>query len=73
MIRLRGRDVTAWPDLVGGSDAVDRLLRQMMVVQNPRLTSFVPFIGSDGVIDRAKMQAALEHGFCIVRWRLAPP
>jgi len=42
-------------------------------VQNPRLTSFVPFIGSDGVIDRAKMQAALEHGFCIVRWRLAPP
>lgn len=59
MIRLRGRDVTAWPDLVRGSDEVDRLLRQMMV-QNPRLTSFVPFIGSDGVIDRAKCRRPLS-------------
>jgi deazaflavin-dependent oxidoreductase (nitroreductase family) len=71
MIRLRGRDVTAWPELVRNFEEVDRLLRQMMA-QNPRLTSFVPFIGSDGAIDRANMQTALEHGFCIVRWRLAP-
>ncbi len=43
-----------------------------MMAQNPRLTSFVPFIDSDGVIDRSKLQTALEHGFRIVRWRLAP-
>ena len=71
MIRLRGRDVTTWPELVQDFEEVNRLLLQMMS-QNPRLTSFVPFIGSDGVIDPANMQTALEHGFCIVRWRLAP-
>ncbi len=71
MIRLRGRDVTTWPDLVQEDEEVNRLLLQMMS-QNPRLTSFVPFIGSDGVIDRANMRTALEHGFCIVKWRLAP-
>jgi deazaflavin-dependent oxidoreductase (nitroreductase family) len=69
MVRLRGRDVTTWPELVRDVDEVDGLLRQMMS-QNQRLTSFVPFIDSDGVIDKAKMQTALEHGFCIVRWHL---
>jgi hypothetical protein len=45
MIRLRGRDVTMWPELVRDFEEVDRLLRRMMA-QNPRLTSFVPFIGT---------------------------
>ncbi len=71
MIRLRGRDVTAYPDLVKDADEVDGLL-QHMVTRNKRLTSFVPFIDRDGLIDRAKMQVALENGFGIVRWRLAP-
>jgi deazaflavin-dependent oxidoreductase (nitroreductase family) len=68
-IRLRGRDVTARPQFVRDPDQVDGLLRHMLA-RNPRLTSFVPFIGRDGVIDRAKLQTALDHGFCIVRWRL---
>jgi deazaflavin-dependent oxidoreductase (nitroreductase family) len=68
-IRLRGRDVTARPDLVRDPDEVDGLLRHMLA-RNPRLTSFVPFIGRDGVIDRAMLQDALDHGFCIVRWHL---
>lgn len=71
VIRLRGRDVTAFPELVRDAGEVDRLLRHM-VARNPRLSSFVPFIGRDGVLDRAKMQTALDYGFCIVRWRLAP-
>jgi deazaflavin-dependent oxidoreductase (nitroreductase family) len=70
-IRLRGRDVTACPEFVRDAGEVDRLLR-LMVARNPRLTSFVPFIGRDGVIDQAKLRTALEHGFCIVRWRLDP-
>jgi hypothetical protein len=41
-----------------------------MMVKNARLTSFVPFIGSDGQIDAAGLQLALDHGFCVVRWRV---
>ena len=71
MIRLRGRDVTGYPELVRDAGEVDRLLRHM-VARNPRLTSFVPFIGRDGELHRANMQTALDHAFCIVRWRLGP-
>jgi deazaflavin-dependent oxidoreductase (nitroreductase family) len=70
-IRLRGRDVTARPEFVRDADEVDTLLRHMMT-RNPRLTSFVPFIGRDGVIDRGQLQTALDHGFCIMRWHLDP-
>ena len=70
-IRLRGRDVTARPEFVRDADEVDALLRHMMT-RNPRLTSFVPFIGRDGVVDRGQLQTALDRGFCIVRWHLGP-
>jgi deazaflavin-dependent oxidoreductase (nitroreductase family) len=70
-IRLRGRDVTARPEFVRDADEVDTLLRHMMT-RNPRLTSFVPFIGRDGVIGRGQLQTALDHGFCIIRWHLDP-
>jgi hypothetical protein len=68
-IRLRGRDVTARPEFVRDADEVDRLLRHMLE-RSPRLSSFVPFMGRDGTIDRAKLENALGHGFCIVRWHL---
>jgi len=68
-LRLEGRDVLARPELVRDVDEVDRLLQQMMT-KNPRLASFVPFIEGDGMIDRAKLEAALGHGFCVVRWHL---
>jgi deazaflavin-dependent oxidoreductase (nitroreductase family) len=70
-VRLRGRDVTARPEFVRDPDEVDRLLHHMMA-HNPRLTSFVPFIDRAGTIDRGKLETALNHGFCLVRWHLDP-
>jgi deazaflavin-dependent oxidoreductase (nitroreductase family) len=68
-LRLRGHDVSARPQFVFDVDEVERLLHRMMA-SNPRLTSFVPFIGRDGAIDRAQLENALTHGFCIVRWHV---
>jgi deazaflavin-dependent oxidoreductase (nitroreductase family) len=68
-VRLRGRRAVARPEFVHDIDEVERLLRHMME-HNRRLTSFVPFIERDGTIDRNKLETALNHGFCIVRWRL---
>ncbi len=68
-VRLRGHDVLARPEFVRDAGEVDRLLRFMMA-HNSRLSSFVPFVEPDGQIDRAKLQTALSHGFCIVRWHV---
>lgn len=68
--RLRGRDVLATPELVNDPDEVERLLRRMMTL-NPRLASFVPFIGKDREIDPERLRAAIDHGFRIVRWTVA--
>ncbi len=66
---LRGRWVFARPEFVRDPDVVEQLLSKMMAA-NPRVTSFVPVIGTDGRIDRDKLGAALKHGFCIIRWHL---
>jgi deazaflavin-dependent oxidoreductase (nitroreductase family) len=71
-VRLRGRDRTARPELIRDPDDVDRLLR-LMRDRNPRLVSFVPFLERDAAIDRAELETALRHGFCIVRWHLEEP
>lgn len=68
-VRLRGREVTARPELVRDADEVDRLLRLMRDC-NPRLASFVPFLDREGPIDRTKLDTALGYGFCVVRWHL---
>jgi deazaflavin-dependent oxidoreductase (nitroreductase family) len=68
-VRLRGRDRQAWPELVRDPDQIERLLGRMVAV-NPRLTSFVPFVGRDGRVDRAGLSVAAARGFCIVRWHL---
>lgn len=68
-IRLRGRDVLARPEFIRNVDEVERLLHKMMAL-NPRITSFVPFLGRDGSLDRGLMEAAIGHGFSIVRWRV---
>ena len=68
-MRLRGRPARARPEFVRDPDEVEQLLQKMMKV-NRRLTSFVPFIGADGRIDRPQLDNAVAHGFCIIRWHL---
>jgi hypothetical protein len=68
-MRVRGRDVVARPEFVRGPNEVERLLHRMMAA-NPRLASFIPFIGRDRQIDGAKLEEAIRHGFVIVRWHL---
>jgi hypothetical protein len=66
-VRLRGRDVLARPEFISNVDEVERLLRRMIGV-NRRVTAFVPVMGSDGQIDPNRLEAAVEHGFRIIRW-----
>ena len=68
-LRLRGRRVVAYPELVGDVDEVVGLLGVMMVA-NPALIRFVPFIERDGTVDRAKATTAVERGFRVVRWHV---
>jgi hypothetical protein len=66
-LRVVGRRITARPELVADPDEVERLLG-MMFQANPRLASFVPFVGNDGTIDRDALARAVGFGFRIVRW-----
>jgi hypothetical protein len=67
--RLRGRDVLARPEFVQDADQVERLLRTM-TAGDARTASFIPFVGRGGQIDRDKLQAAVDHGFSIIRWHI---
>jgi deazaflavin-dependent oxidoreductase (nitroreductase family) len=72
-IRLRGRDVVGRPELVSDIDEVDRLLGIMMAA-NPGVRAFVRIPrGPDGHLDRDRLEAAIQHGFRIVRWHLDEP
>lgn len=72
-IRLRGRHVSARPELVGDVDEVERLLA-VMAAANPSVYAFVGIPrGADGRLDRPSLEAAVQHGFRIVRWHLDGP
>jgi len=69
-IRLRGRDVTARPELVGDIVEVDQLLALMMAA-NPSVRAFVGIpTGADGRLERDPLETAIRFGFRIVRWHL---
>lgn len=68
-LRVAGHRSTARPERVREADEVERLLAKMLSA-NPRLASFVPFVGRDRVIDRNALATALDYGFCVVRWRV---
>ncbi len=71
-LRLRGREVSARPELVCDPGEVGRLLERMMAV-NPRLRVFVGIPrGPGGHLDPAGVAAAVQHGFRVVRWHLDP-
>lgn len=68
-MRLRGRKVLARPEFIRDVNEVERLLRRM-TASNPRTASFIPWMGRDGKIDRAKLRAAVDYGFAIIRWHI---
>lgn len=68
-LRLRGKNVTARPELVRDPGEIERLLG-VMTTRNPMLKRFVPIPRApDGRLEPASLAAAIEHGFRIVRWR----
>jgi hypothetical protein len=70
-IRLRGRDVPARAELVTEPGELERLFG-VIAGKNPRAAGFIPIPRSpDGHLDPDALAAALDHGFCIVRWHLA--
>jgi deazaflavin-dependent oxidoreductase (nitroreductase family) len=70
-IRLRGRDVSARPELVTDPAEVEQLLG-VIAGKNPRAARFIPIPRRpDGRLDPDVLDTALRNGFCIVRWHLA--
>jgi deazaflavin-dependent oxidoreductase (nitroreductase family) len=67
-IRLKGKDMTAVPELVSDPDEIQRLL-QVMAAANPALHRFIPIPTTpDGRFDPEALANAVAHGFRIVRW-----
>jgi F420H(2)-dependent quinone reductase len=71
-VRLRGRDLPARAELVTGPAEVERLLG-VITRENPRAARFIPIPRRpDGRLEPEALDAALRHGFSIVRWHLQP-
>ena len=71
-VRLRGRDVAARAELVTDPAEVERLLG-VITTENPRAARFIPIPRQpDGRLEPEPLDAALRHGFSIVRWHLQP-
>lgn len=69
-MRLQGRTIRARPEVVRDLGEVDRLLT-VMAAANPSVSAFTGIPkGSDGHLDRDRLQTAVRHGFTIVRWHL---
>ncbi len=69
-LHLRGRDVVARPELVRDRREVERLLA-VLRAKNPSLDRFVRIpTDPDGSYRPAALQAAIDHGFCVVLWHL---
>src|SRR5262245_57165328 len=67
-VQLRGHDLSLRPQLVRERTEVDHLLGEMSA-KNPMVGRFVPIPkGADGHYDPDRLNLAIQHGFCIVRW-----
>ena len=72
-VRLGGRDVILYPELVSTHADVQNLIA-IMSETNPMVRRFIAIPQQpDGTLDRAKLQAAIDHGFRIVRGIDHPP
>ena len=71
-IRLRGRDLPATGELVTDAAEVEQLLG-VITRENPRAARFIPIPRRpDGRLEPDALDAALQHGFGIVRWHVGP-
>ncbi len=69
-LRIQGRDVTARPELVAEPAQIQQHIREIEA-GNPRAGGFIPIPRlADGSLEPTALQAAIDHGFCIVRWHL---
>lgn len=69
-LRVRGRDLTARPELVTDPAEVERLIG-VIATENPRAAKFIPLPRRpDGRLEPEPLAAALRHGFGIVRWHV---
>ncbi len=69
-IRLRGRELPASAELVTDAAEVERLLG-VIARENPRAARFIPIPRRpDGRLEPDALDAALRHGFSIVRWHV---
>lgn len=67
-IRLRGRDITARPELISDVYEIERLIG-VLVTKNPRSASFIRIPrDAAGNFDQHALESAASHGFRIVRW-----
>jgi hypothetical protein len=66
-VRLRGVDIALRPELVRDAGEVEHLLG-VMSAKNPMVSRFVPIPKREGHYDRERLNLAIRHGFCIVRW-----
>jgi F420H(2)-dependent quinone reductase len=72
-VRLRGKDITVTPEVVGDAGEIGRLL-VVMAAANPRSASFIGIPrGPDGQFDQDGLATAVRYGFRIVRWHPAAP
>jgi hypothetical protein len=71
-VRLRGKDVSLRPEAVADASEVERLLG-VMSAASPMAAKFVAIPkDADGRLDPAKLNAAVQHGFRIIRWHPQP-
>src|SRR5262245_60770800 len=67
-VRIRGHDTSLRPELVREPVEVERLLA-VMSAKNPMVGRFVPIPKRpDGHYEPDRLEFAIRHGFCIVRW-----
>lgn len=72
-LRLRGKDLTARPELVTDQAEVERLTG-IIARENPRAASFLPLPRlPDGRFEPTALAAAISRGFSIVRWHVSEP
>jgi hypothetical protein len=71
-LRLRGHDVHVLPELVNDPEEIARLLG-ILSAANPRANAFMAIRKTpDGQYDPDSLDAAIKHGFTIVRWHPQP-